>query len=321
MKKIFIMLIIFIITSLSFSCTSKDLFIEEKIVVKTNEYELKGILTIPNNNTNNFPAVVFIGGSGPTDMHSSVGKLRPFENMAQELAKKGIASIRYNKRTYEYQHELATNYYFNPDDEYVHDALSAINLLYDDDRIDHENIYLIGHSQGGQFAPVIANQTDKIKGIIIMAGVTAHILDILMEQLLNNKMLDLYVEYLPFYQTAKKITEEDESKYNWFYFGGYYNYWLEYNKIDFEKELINSAKNHSLLIMQGGKDLQVYEHHYERYEELLKDSSNYLVKYVFYPNLNHFFIDGRNETINNAYMKKGKVDQDVIDLISSAIKS
>lgn len=319
MRKIFMIIMICLFSFLIVSCANNDLIIEESIILKTGDYHLNGKLTLPKEGEK-FPAVVLIGGSGPTDMDSSIGRLTPFKDIAHQLAKKGIASIRYNKRTYEYKEQLVTDYNFTPQDEYVDDALTAIEVLLKDERIDHDNIFLLGHSQGGQFAPVIANQTDKLKGIIIMAGITGHILDLLMEQTLINNGQAKYDEYLPFYQDAKEIKVMDDSKYNWHYFGAYYKYWVEYNKIDFEDELLKSSTEHSVLVMQGGKDLQVYSHYFERYKELIPYDSEYLREHILYPSLNHFFVDGTDEIINNAYLKKQEVDSSVIESIANSIK-
>lgn len=312
-KRVVFVFLLFLFIFSATSCKDSVLYIEEDILIHTGEYAMEGILTIPNRKDDNFPAVVLVGGSGPTDMNSSVGKLKPFKDIASGLAKSGIASIRYHKRTYQYQNELKTDYRFTPKDEYIDDAISAIELLANDERIDHNNIFLLGHSQGGQFAPVIANQTDKLKGIIIMAGITIHILDLLMEQVLNNYGLALYSEYIPFYQAAIAIDQPDQTKENWHYFGAYYHYWLVYNKFDFEAELIESANNHVILVMQGGKDLQVYPKYFDRYIELVSQNEKSTIKHIKFDNLNHMFVDGGDETIQTAYSKKKTVDQSVID--------
>ena len=69
--------------------------IEEKIVVgEGTKYPLKGILTLPEGVKASVPAVVFVHGSGSSNMDEKVGKLTPFKDLAEGLAKSGIASIR-----------------------------------------------------------------------------------------------------------------------------------------------------------------------------------------------------------------------------------
>ena len=75
--------------------------VKENIVVGENtKYPLRGILTLPENASGSVPAVVFVHGSGSSNMDEKVGKLTPFKDLAEGLAELGIASIRYDKRKY-----------------------------------------------------------------------------------------------------------------------------------------------------------------------------------------------------------------------------
>ena len=73
----------------------------EKIIIGENtKYPLNGLLTLPENITEPVPAVVFVHGSGSSNMDEKVGQLTPFKDLAEGLANKGIASIRYDKRSF-----------------------------------------------------------------------------------------------------------------------------------------------------------------------------------------------------------------------------
>ena len=75
--------------------------IKEKILIGENsKYPLNGLLTLPANVTDPVPAVVFVHGSGASNMDEKVGKLTPFKDLAEGLARHGIASIRYDKRSF-----------------------------------------------------------------------------------------------------------------------------------------------------------------------------------------------------------------------------
>ena len=75
--------------------------ITEKIVIgKGTKYPLNGLLTLPAHASRPVPAVVFVHGSGSSNMDEKVGKLTPFQDLAEGLAKHGIASIRYDKRSF-----------------------------------------------------------------------------------------------------------------------------------------------------------------------------------------------------------------------------
>ena len=77
--------------------------IQEKIVVgKGTKYPLDGLLTLPDNADGAVPAVVLVHGSGSSNMDEKVGKVTPFRDIAEGLAKQGIATLRYNKRSFSY---------------------------------------------------------------------------------------------------------------------------------------------------------------------------------------------------------------------------
>ena len=74
--------------------------IEEKIILgKNTRYPLKGMLTLPEGE-GPFPAAVLVHGSGSSNMDEKVGKLTPFRDIAQGLARRGVATIRYDKRSF-----------------------------------------------------------------------------------------------------------------------------------------------------------------------------------------------------------------------------
>ena len=81
--------------------------IQERVVIgKNTKYPLKGLLTLPAGVTDPVPAVVFVHGSGASNMDEKVGKLTPFKDLAQGLARHGIASVRYDKRTFAHGFKL-----------------------------------------------------------------------------------------------------------------------------------------------------------------------------------------------------------------------
>lgn len=115
--------------------------ISEKIVVgEGTEYPLNGLLTLPEGLSGPAPAVVMVHGSGPSDMDEKVMKLTPFKDLAEGLAERGVASVRYDKRTFAYARELMKNVGKDMSvwEETVEDAILAACLLKNDPRIDSE---------------------------------------------------------------------------------------------------------------------------------------------------------------------------------------
>ncbi|MBR4878554.1 MAG: alpha/beta hydrolase, partial [Clostridia bacterium] len=125
----------------------------EKITIgKGTKYPLDGRLTLPDNLANPVPAVVFVHGSGSSNMDEKVGKLTPFRDLAEGLAKHGIASVRYDKRPYKYGFRMTVKGGITVREEVIEDAILAKKLLESDNRIDKNNIFIVGHSMGGMLA-------------------------------------------------------------------------------------------------------------------------------------------------------------------------
>ena len=89
---------------------------------------LPGELTIPKGE-GLYPVVILLQGSGSSDKDETLGKLKPFRDIAEGLAEKGVAVYRFDKRSYTYGAELATNKQITLQDEYLEDAVNAVRLV------------------------------------------------------------------------------------------------------------------------------------------------------------------------------------------------
>jgi uncharacterized protein len=117
-----------------------------------------------------FPAVLLVSGSGQCDQDEHVGPDRPFLDLAGGLAAGGVATLRYDKRTRDYPHTIDMAI-FTPTQEYVPDAVAAIELLRARPEIDPRRVFVLGHSDGGTFAPLIARAAPQVAGVVLMAAV------------------------------------------------------------------------------------------------------------------------------------------------------
>ena len=128
---------------------------EKKIIGENAEYPLNGLLTLPDDLSHKVPAVVLVHGSGASNMDEKVMKLTPFKDLAEGLAERGIASLRYDKRTF--AHPLKFGRLESPTvkEETIDDAVLAVRMLKRDPRIDAGRVYLLGHSMGAMLAPRI----------------------------------------------------------------------------------------------------------------------------------------------------------------------
>ncbi len=148
---------------------------------------LAGTLTIPKN-VNRPPVAILISGSGPQDRNAYVKQFnhKPFLILSDYLTKRGIAILRYDDRGVaesKGKFKDATSFDFATD---VHAAIAFLKMRKD---IDTKKIGLIGHSEGGLIAPIVASQNKNIAFTILLAGPGVNGAEILQSQ--SRKMLEL----------------------------------------------------------------------------------------------------------------------------------
>ncbi|QEE49492.1 alpha/beta fold hydrolase [Flavobacterium alkalisoli] len=139
---------------------------------------LAGTLTLPKKE-GNYPAVVLISGSGPQDRNSELLDHKPFLVLADYLTKNGIAVLRFDDRGVgESQGVFATS----TSADFSTDAEAAFNYLKSRPEINKNKIGLIGHSEGGMIAPMVAARNNSVAFLVLMAGPGISGDEILMKQ-------------------------------------------------------------------------------------------------------------------------------------------
>ena len=135
------------------------------------DYPLPGLLTLPDG-AGPFPAVLLVHGSGPQDRDEAVGPNRPFRDLAVGLAALGVASLRYDKRTFAHGKRLtdALQGRLSVEEEVIRDALCAAALLRAEPLICPDRVYLLGHSMGGMLAPRIDAEGGACAGLTPHSG-------------------------------------------------------------------------------------------------------------------------------------------------------
>ena len=300
--------------------------LSEKITVGAGtQFPLNGLLTLPDDLSSPVPAVVMVHGSGPSNMDERIMKLTPFKDLAEGLAKRGVASLRYDKRSFAYKRELAK---ISPtiNEETIDDALLAVELLKNDDRIDRERIFILGHSMGAMLAPRIDAQGADVKGLILMAGTPYRLEDVMRKQFsrLQGKSLISLIAKLEDNIYSKKFNglyemSDEEAKQKKFAGNVTLYYLKEMGQKTAVDYLLESSK--PTLIMQAEKDTQVLaDDDYKVFRDRLAGREN--TAFRLYPGLNHLFVEAITDNLMKATKEFGverHIGDNVIDDIAAFI--
>ena len=282
-------------------------------------WELPGTFTQPENQ-DEYAVVVFVHGSGSSDRNETVGKLKPFQDLAWGLAQQGIASYRYDKISYVYGEELAKDKDFTVYDETVNDAVSAVEMVRSLKGV--TKVYVAGHSQGGMMMPAIA-EASAPDGCIMMAAPARSFTDTLSRQCefmesLNQEPTD---EDKAAYENTRK---EVERLKNWKSLGedetvmGLYPAYIE---CILEYDNVKEAENMTMpvLVLQGEEDYQVTMDDYKIWEDGFKDKENWTFK--SFPGLTHMFMPGSYENGPADYTGEKHIPENVTDTIADFIQN
>jgi pimeloyl-ACP methyl ester carboxylesterase len=133
---------------------------------KKDKIVLAGTLTLPEKD-GSFPSVILISGSGPQNRDEELLGHKPFLILADHLTKNGIAVLRFDDRgTAESTGDFKTATSL----DFARDVEFAIKYLQTRKEINKNQIGLIGHSEGGIIAPMVAAESKDIKFIVLLAG-------------------------------------------------------------------------------------------------------------------------------------------------------
>lgn len=316
--------------SINSELSENDAFIEEKeSIVADKSMPLEALLTLPKN-LEKPPVVLLVQGSGSTDKNETIYTNTPFKDIAYGLAKKGIATLRYDRRYFKYPEkakELGVSITLR--DEILDDVKAAIDLLKKDNRVDSSRIYVLGHSLGGMLAPVIVTENEAVQGIISMAGTLRPVYEVsydqnkdlekqLQESDLDEKSLDLLKTQMKQIEKDIEILRGDISNLpnDTILMGlpvAYQKSAKEYSGMNFIDKV-----NVPILVLQGKEDFQVYpDKDFSMWKEVIGKRDN--VTFKLYDNLNHLMMETNGKKDVGDYQIKGTVNQEVIDDIAKFI--
>lgn len=160
-------------------------FREIRVRFGVDRWRLPGTLTLPKSE-GQVPAVVLVHDAGPHDQDASAGPNKPFRDLAWGLAGRGVAVLRYEKRSQAHPNASKALPGLTLATETVDDAAAAIDLLSENPRIDPQRIYVLGHGLGGMAAPRIAKaRPGKVAGLILLAAPSRPLEDVIVDQVIG----------------------------------------------------------------------------------------------------------------------------------------
>lgn len=275
-------------------------FREREVTVGEGTWKLPGTLTVPVNTGGAAPGMVLVHGSGPQDRDETIGPNKPFRDLAEGLASRGIAVLRYEKSTKVYASRMVAMKDLTVEQETIDDAVKAAALLRTQPEIASSRVFVLGHSLGGYVAPRIAQRDSRLSGLVLMAANVRPLEEVIEDQLQSMGMTgeDLQKAKAEIMKAIPPAYMEDLRNYN----------------------PVETARMLSLpiLILQGERDYQVTMKDFSLWRAGLGDRSN--VTFRSFPALNHLFIAGQGRSSPGEYTRAGHVDEEVIEVIANWVK-
>ncbi|MBK8167928.1 MAG: alpha/beta fold hydrolase [bacterium] len=271
---------------------------------------LPGLLALPEGD-GPFPVVVLVHGSGSTDRDENVMGNRPFRDLAHGLAARGVATVRYDKRSFVYPAaQQALGEALTVQQETIDDAVAAVALARTRTELDPKRVYVLGHSLGGTAGPRIAAQ-GRADGLIVVAGMARTLVELVLEQVRHNAnadgtlSLDEAISIERMESQAARTREAPDSTS----FLGYPPAYLA-DLARHDAPAIAAALEIPVFVLQGGRDFQVTLADFALWEAALKDRPQACLK--VYPQLDHLLRAGEGVSSGESYAVPGVVEDALI---------
>ncbi|ESU22771.1 hypothetical protein FEDK69T_20320 [Flavobacterium enshiense DK69] len=294
---------------------------EVTFVNEKENIQFSGTLTLPKKE-GRFPVAILISGSGPQNRNEELAGHKPFLVLSDYLTKNGIAVLRYDDRG---SHGSKGDFKTATTLDFASDVKAAVAYLQTRKEINKKKIGLIGHSEGGIIAPMVAANSKEINYIVLLAGtgIPGDELLLLQEELISRNAgspeesiaQDLKIskgayeiikqaaateslksDLANYYKTALQVitvSDKPESmsteEYTQLLVEGISTPWMQYF-IKYNPSLILPKVKCPVLVLNGEKDIQVpAKVNLAAIKSALEKGGNKKVTTIEFPKLNHLF--------------------------------
>jgi pimeloyl-ACP methyl ester carboxylesterase len=299
---------------------------DESVTIPSLGFSLAATITRPAN-VASAPAVVLVGGSGPTDRDETVAGIPIFGHLARDLAAAGFAVVRYDKRGIGQSGGRAESVTIA---DYAEDVRSILFWLQRQKGIDKDRIALVGHSEGGLVSMLTAGrERDRVAALVLVGTPSTSGNDVVLEQ--QKRMLS----QMPIDEAQRKEKIELQEQINQAVIKG--TGWGDipvparraadtpwfYSFLTFDPAKAMDRTRQPVLIVQGGLDTQVLPHHADALAALARDRdrkrSKAPVEVVKVEGVNHLLVPAKTGEVSE-YATLGadaKVSSEVTGAIAS----
>lgn len=284
-------------------------------------YPLKAVLAMPENAAGDVPCVVLVHDAGAYDLNSALGAGTLFADLAHGLALQGVATLRYDKRTYTHGMSMDEKQVMSMtvNEEVIQDALLAVDAAAKAQGVDAKAVYVAGHGLGGMLAPRIAVQSKgAVAGIVSMGGTARDYLEMAYDQ--NLAMTNDAEHKNAIKKEYKKVGKLENMKDSDTVFGLPVLYLkdLYANPVSVQLEQLDIP----VLVLHGKNDFQYSLDNYKSWQTALRDYKGE-TECVLFDDLNHLFVNNKGfkrRGTTAEYLNEAKTAQEVIDKIADWIK-
>jgi alpha-beta hydrolase superfamily lysophospholipase len=278
-------------------------FTAEEVTVEAKGFTLAGTLLLPKTGKPPYPAAITITGSGQQTRDeflplAGLEKYRPFRQISEALAARGIAVLRVDDRGTG-DSKGADTLRISTTADFADDVRAQVNYLRTRREIDPARIALVGHSEGGIIAPMVAVSDPKIAAIVLMAGTAKRGDEIIAYQVNQGLEGDptlteeARVKGRAEQQEAMRKAIAGDRSAPEALLNPWARYFLTYEPLPTIRKV-----RQPMLILQGENDRQVTADQAPMIEKAAREAGNRDVTYHVFPGLNHLFLPSKTGAVS-----------------------